>query len=829
MLNDPEWMQEILRASESGLWTIFLDEKNQKKEMYASDMMLKLLGLLEHPEPDICFTHWDSRIEDKYRKYVDEYINQMIETGRFLEVQYRWKHPWWGDIFIRCGGRAERLEDGVIRLRGYHQNVNELELLKRENRIRDAEIEEIKQQKRSYDDLFNSVLCGIVTYKRKNLRLVFKKINHEALEIFQYTPKEFWSREEWDVSDLIAKEDISVFLQTMNQLKNVGDKVSREMRLLTQNGKKIWIIENTELIRDIDGDEVYQSVFIDINDNKEKTVLLQDIAENIPGGVCLLDIETRNVIYGNEGFYHLFGCTEKELKEQYNGGIDDFIRRADNRYLEILIREAILKGTKGIQHEMQIVRPNNTKIWVLVKGTIINSQGSLQLSCVLIDITDRKNMEKELYLNERRLSIALEQTANVVFDFDIQSGSIILKNGNFGIANSGEIVDNAPENLVAMGILHKDFKKTFYEMWKQLAGGEEKVSKEVLVSYEPGEPYLWTKAVLRTIYSENGIPLRAVGILEDISLQKSIEFAFKKEEKYRQAMLAETIASAEINVTKNVIEKSSGLWKQGNATLNMTYDEILDFMLEKEIFSDDRELYATIVSRKSFKEYYKKGKLEIKLEHRRINLKGQVQWRELTGHILKEPDSGDLKALIYLKDIDQKKQSELMMKYQSERDSLTGLYNKGTAELLMTKFLEEEQRPNVCHAFIIMDLDHFKVMNDSYGHQYGDEVLKMTAAIIKDTFRADDIQGRLGGDEMVILMKNIPSRQCVEERLELIKKNLGELATGEIRITTSIGISLFKEHGSTYQELYKNADIALYKAKESGRDQYVLYSPEMKK
>ena len=176
-----------------------------------------------------------------------------------------------------------------------------------------------------------------------------------------------------------------------------------------------------------------------------------------------------------------------------------------------------------------------------------------------------------------------------------------------------------------------------------------------------------------------------------------------------------------------------------------------------------------------------------------------------------------------------RKKNELIMKYQSERDSLTGLYNKGTAEALTTKFLEEEKRADICHAFIIMDLDHFKLMNDSYGHQYGDEVLKNAAAIIKETFRVDDIQGRLGGDEMAILMKNIPSRQCVEERLEEIKKHLNEISKDNVHVTASIGVSLFGTHGNSYEELYKNADIALYRAKEQGRNQFVIYSPEMQK
>lgn len=824
---DWNWLESVLEMSNTGLWSMIIDEKTGKNYMYAGNVMLRLLGLTAHPSPEECYTHWNERIEEKYRNQVKHGVDEMLHTGKFLEIQYRWKHPWWGNIFIRCGGRAETLPDGRIQIKGYHQNINELEVLKQENRLQYAEIEEIKQQKKNYDELFDSVLCGIITYKKENLKFVFKKINKEALRIFHYEEEEFWKKDEWDITDLIDKEDIPCFQDTMKGLKNIGDMVSRELRLITKEGETVWIIEKTDLIMDNDGDEVYRSVFIDNNENKKKAVLLDEIAENIPGGVCLIDVNSFSVLYGNEGFYDLYGCTEEELRDNYKRSIVSFVRRVDRKRIQKIVTEAILSDQRSVEFELPIQRRDERKMWVLVKGTLINSLGSRQLNCVLIDITARKNIEKELYLNERRLSIALEQTENIVFDFDIRTGRALMKSGNLGTMVPAGIVDNAVENLVTLGILHKDYQKVFQEMWDEVANGSEKVSKELLVRYKKGAPFVWTKAVLRTIYTENGVPLRAVGILEDISLQKAAELAFIKEEKYRQAMLAEMIASAEINVTRNTIEKTSGDWEMEKQEQELSYDEILEKMLEKEIFSEDRERYLSAVSREAFLTAHMKGETEINCEYRRVDLEDKVRWVRLTAHLLREPISGDLKVLTYLKDIDSKKRSEIKMKYQSERDSLTGLYNKGTAKELTKKFLLGEMGKNVHHAFIIMDLDHFKSMNDTFGHQYGDEVLEKTAAVLKETFRADDIVGRLGGDEMVVLMKNVPSRECVEEKLRLIKTRLKELKREDRCVTASIGVSFFNEDGNSYDELYHTADIALYQAKESSRDCYVIYDKSM--
>lgn len=828
IVNDINWIKEVLQVSNTGIWTITINKEKNQIRMYADDVMLRLLGLTEHPKAEECYIHWNSRIKDQYKAHVEICIERMIKTGKFLEVQYCWKHPWWGDIFVRCGGRAERLEDGSIQVKGYHQNVNELELLKQENALREAEIEEIKQQKKKYNELFDSVLCGIVTYKREGTQFVFKKLNKEALRISKYTEAAIKEKKKWEISEFIVEEDIPEFLSLFNKLKKIGDKISDEFRLITRERDKVWVIGNTELILDADGEEVFQSVFFDNNDSKQKTVLLEEITENIPGGVCLIDLDTSTVVYGNEGFYAMHGCTEAEMKEKYQNNILSFINRIDRKRISEMVEKALRMGQKSVEYEIQIQRADKRKVWVLVKGTLIKSLGGLQLNCVLIDITDRKSMERELYLNERRLSIALEQTANVVYDFDIKNGRAILKNGNFGSMVPAGIVDNAVENLVTLGILHKDYQKNFEEMWYQVANGSEMVSKELLVRYKQGAPYVWTKAVLRTIYTENGVPLRAVGIFEDISLQKKAEMAFIKEEKYRQAMLAETLATAEINVTKNIIEKATGFWKRSSKNEGMSYDEILEHMLDKEVFFEDRQMYQKMVTRKAFEDFYNSGQTEIRCEHRRLDTEGRVRWMKQTAHLLKEPVSGDLKVLIYLKDIDNRKRTELTMKYQSERDSLTGLYNKGTAERITRSFLEGVGK-NTCHAFIILDLDHFKVMNDSYGHQYGDEVLKNTAAILRETFRSDDIEGRLGGDEMVVLMKNVTSRECVIEKLQVVERKLCEMSRGDRKITVSIGVSFFKEHGVNYEELYRTADLALYQAKKQGRNCYIIYDLSLEK
>ena len=139
IFNSPEWMSEALRNGKTGLWAISLDGRGDAHRMMANGSMLELLGLETHPSPETCFRHWFSRVDPEYRRAVDVCVEKMLSTGQQQEVQYMWHHPARGPIFVRCGGRRAEGGSGRPVLKGYHQDVSELETMRgqvRENLAR---------------------------------------------------------------------------------------------------------------------------------------------------------------------------------------------------------------------------------------------------------------------------------------------------------------------------------------------------------------------------------------------------------------------------------------------------------------------------------------------------------------------------------------------------------------------------------------------------------------------------------------------------------------------------------------------------------------------
>ncbi|AEF85021.1 putative signaling protein [Treponema primitia ZAS-2] len=161
---------------------------------------------------------------------------------------------------------------------------------------------------------------------------------------------------------------------------------------------------------------------------------------------------------------------------------------------------------------------------------------------------------------------------------------------------------------------------------------------------------------------------------------------------------------------------------------------------------------------------------------------------------------------------------------KSETDVLTSLCNRGAFEQQVSAILRLRQDTDQINAFLMIDVDYFKAVNDNYGHAAGDMVLSECARALRRVVRESDIVGRLGGDEFAVFCKSIGSVAMAEQKARQIRDEWLKIIPpgGEKGITASIGISFTPQDGQVYQELFSKSDEALYRAKEAGRDGFAL-------
>lgn len=203
----------------------------------------------------------------------------------------------------------------------------------------------------------------------------------------------------------------------------------------------------------------------------------------------------------------------------------------------------------------------------------------------------------------------------------------------------------------------------------------------------------------------------------------------------------------------------------------------------------------------------------------------QYHWTRMVGYTFTGTEDDTVRMFTYQRNLNEVK----LLADQARIDEMTGLLNKGFTRQMVEQTLV--QSPGAAAAFFILDIDNFKQVNDLFGHAMGDAVITEFARIISCSFRSNDIIGRIGGDEFaafVLVPKNHPGWP-EEKALELARKLAGDYPVGATRypLSASIGLALSPEAGSSFDDLYRNADKALYRTKKRGKNGYSIFDPKL--
>lgn len=200
-------------------------------------------------------------------------------------------------------------------------------------------------------------------------------------------------------------------------------------------------------------------------------------------------------------------------------------------------------------------------------------------------------------------------------------------------------------------------------------------------------------------------------------------------------------------------------------------------------------------------------------------------WCRSRVSLIVDENGAPSKGIGILMDIDEEMREKEKIMEAAEKDFLTQMFNKGAAESYIEQWIKENAGVQKA-GLIMIDVDDFKQVNDTFGHISGDRVLREVTKKISGIFRESDIVGRIGGDEFVVFMKNIQDAEAVSRKAEEIIKIFESCCVGvqkKHRLSGSVGIALFPDHGATYKELLESADQALYYVKAHGKNQFAYY------
>lgn len=313
------------------------------------------------------------------------------------------------------------------------------------------------------------------------------------------------------------------------------------------------------------------------------------------------------------------------------------------------------------------------------------------------------------------------------------------------------------------------------------------------------------------------------GFIQDVTERKQADEALREaERRYR-------------SIFENAIE---GIYQStpndGYLAVNPALARMYGYDSPQQLISTlrdiDHQVYVDPQRRLEFKRLMSKHGVVTNFESRVHRRNGEIIWISENARSVYNSDGTLLFFEGTVEAITERKLHEAEIQFQATHDALTGLPNRTLLYDRMQRAVLHSQRYGNLTAIAFLDLDQFKFINDSLGHQVGDELLKITAQRLTSCLRESDTVARQGGDEFVLLLTDQPNEEAITHTMQRVLHEVSQPWKAndlEFQITCSIGVTLCPDDGRDAETLLKNADSAMYKAKELGRNNFQYFSAEM--
>jgi len=399
----------------------------------------------------------------------------------------------------------------------------------------------------------------------------------------------------------------------------------------------------------------------------------------------------------------------------------------------------------------------------------------------------------------------------------------------YALDRDGRVTLISPSGVKLLGyeseeeIIRCDYDNDFYfnskdreNLIKTLAGRAELTDFELVLKTKDGRP-VFVETNIKRVYDENKKASLFEGVFRDVSDRKQYE---------EQLLLLASVF--ENSIEGILITDASGNIKK----INPAFTAITGYTEEEVIGKTPRILksgrHEENFYEKFWKELFENGQWVGEMWNKKKS--GEIFPEWLSINAIRDEQGEIINFVSVFHDITEIKESEEQLKFQAYHDSLTGLPNRQLFKDRLEMAIAYAQRHEEKVAVLFIDLDNFKNINDQLGHDIGDSFLIEVSDRLKSCCRSEDTVARLGGDEFMIILPDVVDEAKVVEVAERVLSELKKtfvISGHEIHVSGSIGITKYPRDGKTVDVLVKNADMAMYKAKEKGKAAYHIYDDEL--
>jgi diguanylate cyclase (GGDEF)-like protein len=388
-------------------------------------------------------------------------------------------------------------------------------------------------------------------------------------------------------------------------------------------------------------------------------------------------------------------------------------------------------------------------------------------------------------------------------------------------------MDDIPYSLVRSGDISSDTAAAYVAFYERIIRGQ----KEGSVWYQSrlNGRWEWLESRFSTFFSNDGKPISAVVSLRKITEEVEHEAIYKKWVQSLDERPGSSYTLLRCSLRRNAsfdLVEGSLLARAFPVPDAVAWDERIHEYANEFVSPVDYDEFLATLSPNGLLSSYRSGKRTIVVEYREVKPGGAERWMRLTVEVVAYPSSRYIAAYLLFEDIDEQKRANLQTQALAATDPLTGLLNRCAFEQAV-RDCDETCDEHVLCALLMIDLDRFKQINDTFGHMAGDKALVEVAQKLKGSLRRDDLICRFGGDEFMVFICGLASRDEIGKKAGQLCALLQRPLNDKNRLSVSIGIAVGPDDGRDFDGLYRKADRALYHVKDGGKNAYMFYDKDM--
>lgn len=444
----------------------------------------------------------------------------------------------------------------------------------------------------------------------------------------------------------------------------------------------------------------------------------------------------------------------------------------------------------------------------ILSSILLFSFGALLLAH--LSILKMRRYQSRLEQSEERLRLSLWGSGDELWDWNISAGTLYRSSSWQQAVELKPETNQFPPNREQ--IHPKDIERVTEQLYQHLAGETPHFEAAYRLRASDGS-WIWVLDRGKVVSTDaDGAATRMTGTLKNIQLLKHTE---ERLELFARCLenISDAVVICDTNFT--VIEVNNSFSTITGKSREQVIKKPFDLALYPNRFLQDIGL-----------KLQSQGSWQGEIQDQRLN--GEIYQAELNFDVVKDEHNTITQYVAVFSDISERKRKEAELSRLANSDTLTGLPNRALFSAELSRLVEREVR----HALLVFDLDNFKKINDSLGHQLGDTLLVKLAERLTERSRQKNRLYRLGGDEFAILLEDTNDIHTITSLAkELIKQiNLPFFINQhELAVTSSIGIVLYPEDGADPEALLRNADTAMYHAKHEGANRYLFFNDSMNK